>query len=528
MSTINDSDFVLVKRGSTHYKAEAGTLASKIQDTDTLLVKRGGSHYQVAASDVNSKVQDTDECLIQRGSTAYKVTGAVFKALFGQTWGIAFDPELIFDVHDLAGGDSGEVYAVGKRSGGTGGYYYDAFVLRIDSDGTLAWFKNVQLSDAGDFSEEVEYAVHCEFINSRLQVGYIWDGKAHVDNFSPNGVAYNQQQMDRYSYVNDIIQGGGVGSNISSIVVAQWNGKTTTYELTGPTLDADVSSQNAVLFEGTNEAKGAATLRKEGSSELPIFITGKSAVPNTAYLFKVAAGGLSLNYAKHITQTGYDQGFNMHSHDVVLSNGDPVVLFSWDKGWYQKIALVKYDQNGNVTWFRRPHGTFLKSYVQYYTTCLASDNDGNIYALYRVATGTTTNTTWGAYLQKFNSSGTVQWTKWIRRQDGEMPGAVNSVAVTKQGMLVFAFDHHIMQVTTDGNWANGTASSPSYVNHGDGIYFVEVNPSISTSTHSHLQLSDGLANYSVSSYDLNGEEITNIYRQGTFESYTTTTYDVPS
>ena len=80
MSTLNDTDTLLVNRGGSSYRLQVQDFDSKITDTDILLVNRGGSSYQVTRSNLFDKLLDTDLMLVNRGGSSYQINGSDVKA----------------------------------------------------------------------------------------------------------------------------------------------------------------------------------------------------------------------------------------------------------------------------------------------------------------------------------------------------------------------------------------------------------------------------------------------------------------
>ena len=78
MSTINSDDLVLVKRGSSLYKATVSEFNYQHEQSDQILVQRSGTFYWSPLTDAYSKVQSSDICLVERSGTVYKVDGASF------------------------------------------------------------------------------------------------------------------------------------------------------------------------------------------------------------------------------------------------------------------------------------------------------------------------------------------------------------------------------------------------------------------------------------------------------------------
>lgn len=87
MSTINDTDIVLINRGGDSYQMPISS-ADNLQDADLLLVNRGNISYKCTWLDALDKIEDTDILLINRGGVSYKVTGADFKGSFTCSTGL--------------------------------------------------------------------------------------------------------------------------------------------------------------------------------------------------------------------------------------------------------------------------------------------------------------------------------------------------------------------------------------------------------------------------------------------------------
>jgi len=97
MSTINDSDLILVNRSSTSYKCEISNWDADVQDTDTLLCERSNTSYKVTKANVDD-INDTDNLLIERSNTSYKVSGEDFKAFVSPDTSVATAGN-IYSVH---------------------------------------------------------------------------------------------------------------------------------------------------------------------------------------------------------------------------------------------------------------------------------------------------------------------------------------------------------------------------------------------------------------------------------------------
>ena len=94
MSTVNDSDWVLINRGTSSYKCAAGDVKAKATSSDYMLVNRGSSSYKIQGPDFKSKIVDSDWILVNRGSSSYKCSGADFKKALGpaksEVWADAY------------------------------------------------------------------------------------------------------------------------------------------------------------------------------------------------------------------------------------------------------------------------------------------------------------------------------------------------------------------------------------------------------------------------------------------------------
>ena len=100
MSTVQDSDIILVERSGVSYQCPASSILTKLTGTDLMLVERNNLSYQVSYSNID-KIQDTDLLLIERGGLSYKVTWADIKSKF-----ITFTPSGSYVIDTYAGGGS--------------------------------------------------------------------------------------------------------------------------------------------------------------------------------------------------------------------------------------------------------------------------------------------------------------------------------------------------------------------------------------------------------------------------------------
>ena len=85
MSTILDTDLLLLNRGSTSYTCTAAQFrdnpSSIIQSTDYFLVNTGGNPRKITYANLGSttNLQDTDKFLVQRGADTFTVTWDIFQ-----------------------------------------------------------------------------------------------------------------------------------------------------------------------------------------------------------------------------------------------------------------------------------------------------------------------------------------------------------------------------------------------------------------------------------------------------------------
>ena len=86
MSTVNDSDTILVNRGGLSYQCQMSNL-DKLLDTDIVLVNRGGLSYQMPWSEKSKLDVVGTTMLINRSSASYQVDGVdVLAAIDTSGW----------------------------------------------------------------------------------------------------------------------------------------------------------------------------------------------------------------------------------------------------------------------------------------------------------------------------------------------------------------------------------------------------------------------------------------------------------
>lgn len=125
MSTINDTDLLLVNRRGVDYKTTALELKEQLagmSETDLLLINRSGRDYALPATEIEALTDDADLLVINREGADYKVSGKDLKDYLIEG-GLPWDEEigiyhvLLNDKDDLSGslGNYANIYNVANQ-----------------------------------------------------------------------------------------------------------------------------------------------------------------------------------------------------------------------------------------------------------------------------------------------------------------------------------------------------------------------------------------------------------------------------
>ena len=516
MSTINDSDLLLVNRSNSHYKVTAGDLTTKAQDADTLLVNRGGSHYQVSYADAGSKIQDTDELLIQRGSTAYKVSGAVFKQLLGGPWGIDFNitnfPERgdfqivtygypVIEIKSMACNDEGETYAVMDRF--MNGANDNALMFaKVSSNGDVEWIKMLD----GDGIEKTQAAtvdgdgnlVFTAYTTSNQVTDGYWNYDIVVGKISRSGsldiIRKYRAMSGTYNYqVNEWPRNIFRKDNGNFLIAARY----------------DLSSNNDLVFEVDNDL-----IRIDPSNDSAGVTAFSGSYPDVSSIASSMIDGSSMyialqmdreqvgsninppnasNFRRHSAiflkntngTTNWHTRYSPERHNgqvrpcgVAVSNGNPTFAALVSNGGYnadfsggsflnieQGIALFQFDTNGNFLRYVMVEGAYpdMKVEVNPAQDALVSDSSGNLYVVYGEDSAGVMSTGNDIFITKFDTNFTQIWSRRINDDGTTVADPVgNGIAIDKSNNLVFSYGHSVMKVKSDGDFvaSHPTASNP--------------------------------------------------------------------
>ena len=158
MSTINDTDLILVTNGLTDgdpHKVEAGQLSTAADHNNHLLMERDGTLYKWVYGH-SAMLEDDDLLMIARGGINYKVTGAVFKSIVdGVPWSMDIDPSArtsysnssLTAIHyqTVQAVDDGSVYLIAhakKADFDTSGDT-EIIVTKVGPGGDIKWHRNI-------------------------------------------------------------------------------------------------------------------------------------------------------------------------------------------------------------------------------------------------------------------------------------------------------------------------------------------------------------------------------------------------
>lgn len=510
MSTINDSDLLLVNRSNSHYKVTAGDLTTKAQDADTLLVNRGGSHYQVSYADAGSKIQDTDELLIQRGSTAYKVSGAVFKQLLGGPWGIDIAitnfPERedfqvvtygypVLEIKSMACNDEGETYVVMDRYY-NGGSDNAIMFAKISSDGDVEWIKQLN----GDGLEKTQAAtvdgdgnlVFTAYTTSNQVTDGYWNYDIVVGKISRSGsldiIRKYRAMAGTYNYqVNEWPRNIFRRDNGNFLIAARYDlssNNDLVFEVDNDLIRIDPSNDSAgvTAFQGSNPDVSSISSSMIDGSSMYIALSmdreqvGSNISPPNASNFRRN----SAIFLKNTNgTTNWHTRYSPERHygacrpcGVAVSNGNPTFAALVSNAGYnadfsdggvsnliQGIALFQFDTNGNFLRYVMVEGAYPDTKVEVNPAqdALVADSSGNLYVVYKEADAN------DIFITKFDTNFTQIWSRRINDDGTTNADPVgNGIAIDKNNNLVFSYGHSVMKVKSNGDFvaSHPTASNP--------------------------------------------------------------------
>ena len=509
MADLDGSDQFAVYTGSDHKKITADQLSQNYNGSYAnyklaVYNSSNGNHYSVKCSELGSKISSSNQSsyhfMISRGSTLYKVAAEKVLGLLGSRWGFDFNitsftnagvelqpgynnpliiEELIPNLH-------GEVYGVGRIDWKPYSANMDGFAFKLNADGSLAWTRTFHSPPAVDtgyqseriFSATVDSSGNLVFSGNYQddQSPYGFKSVGFFGKIDRNGNFSNMKKILNFSVhvsSRDIVN---TGNDIYAIRHV-WNN----------------SSSNIIFFNSDLTKNSANTIAiggghvngmiHDGSN---IYLSGKESY-SVALFRKIDSSGntswsrtLALPFSRSCS-----------GNHVALSGSDPVFYASEYAGSYpgtywDRVALVKYNSSGTLQWYR---GLDLGYNGHLYTNGksrgITADDDGNIYLL-----ASSFGSPRKDYIIKFNSSGTLQWTRSVTFSNLVHSNS-QAITINAQGMLVISFGMVIIQVDKDGDFTGS---------FGSNVPFTIASDSVTVHTSTGSTLGNGNATSSTSSY----------------------------
>jgi hypothetical protein len=179
-------------------------------------------------------------------------------------------------------------------------------------------------------------------------------------------------------------------------------------------------------------------------------------------LAKIAAAG-TITWQRWFY--GTNNGSGVGSYGLALDSSENIYVVAVMKpsgATYNLVCIAKYDSSGAIQWQRKYTAVGQNADSDYSTiTC---DSSGNVYVYFAVSS-TSYTTGAAAFILKYNSSGAIQWQRYLKIDGVGTPAgniSVNGDYLTITGIQ--SFPSWIMRVPTDGSKTGTyTNNSKTYV-----------------------------------------------------------------
>ena len=205
-------------------------------------------------------------------------------------------------------------------------------------------------------------------------------------------------------------------------------------------------------------------------------------------------------------RTTLDNG-QAEAYSIGLDYANNVFTLGWDSGnpnWNKDVFLIKYDQFGNMLWWRKYDGT-INGYDEGHKLTL--DNNNNIFVIGVFNYNFT-------FIMKYDSSGFVKWTRVLDISGGNIEGidivldnsgnvygcSSSMVSGQRQNYLTFKYSQGTGVYSNSGNIPHNFSLSQNYPN--------PFNPT----THLKFGIGD-LGFVSLKVYDLLGKEVATLVNE---------------
>jgi len=179
-------------------------------------------------------------------------------------------------------------------------------------------------------------------------------------------------------------------------------------------------------------------------------------------LAKVAAAG-TITWQRWFY--GTNNGNGVGAYGLALDSSENIYVVADMKpsgATYHLPCIAKYDSSGAIQWQRKYTAVGQNADIDY--SSITCDSSGNVYVYFAVSS-TSYTTGAAAFILKYNSSGAIQWQRYLKIDGGGTPAgniSVNGDYLTITG--VQNYPSWIMRVPTDGSKTGTyTNNSKTYV-----------------------------------------------------------------
>lgn len=491
MADLDGSDQFAVYTGSDHRKITADQLSQNYNGSYAnyklaVYNTSNGNHYSVKCSELGSKISSSNQSsylfMISRGSTLYKVAAEKVLGLLGGMWSVSWKDSNTggsgVTVYDAIPNDFGEVYVIGHTITGANAWdTSDGFVALIDSTGSVLWQRKI---GGSSYERAITGDVDSSGNLSLAGMTYTdtagaWD--TFFASYSRTGSVSNRTRIGTGE--TELPKSMVSLSNGNFLVGAQYV-TSSTYAVFFE-LDSNLSKayggNRYVAAPNYGASCSCITVDNNGS----VYIGGsdhdRTGISNGyeggAFIAKSTNGSLDWNKVyTSPSPPNSPQGRNISVKSIAIVNGNEPVgtimeQMRWDNNSNISCGIVKYDTNGNLSWYRRfaPAGGFsntLSNNDNFYVPsdqhhCIDTDSDNNIYVTSNHVSAGGSNH--GALLVKISYSGNLIWARKLTYTDST---AVNgaSVHIDQKGDIIFGVTNMVLRLTTDGDFI-GTYGSQS-------------------------------------------------------------------
>lgn len=405
----------------------------------------GDDEAQAMVQDSYGNLYITGNCSDSGATYGWDITTIKYNSDGVQQWLLSFDgPGHGDDVpYAISVDQHSNVYIAGY-SDENGEYNYDFLTLKIDSSGTIGWFKlfsngagpkndvafSVAVDDSGNvFSTGATFVLasggfdlttikyNPDGVQQWVQrynspFGFEDTGNDLVldsnDNIYITGVSQeepgnydaitlkynnggNMQWVQRYNGPANSNDGGirlSLDENSNIIITGYQTGSGTLFDMLTIKYDNDGNQQWASVYNGQENSEDASNdlvLDPMGNIYITGFVTGANSTSDYATL-KYNSEGLLQWVSFYVgPANGFEQAYGIaldHTDGVYVTGYSPSVI---DPFVHYEYATVKYDTSGQEEWVSRYSGNSSLIYQPNVATAIAVDNSGNVYVTGEIA-----------------------------------------------------------------------------------------------------------------------------------------------